>query len=182
MEIQEAINKVRLLEQEYLKNKYISSNQNSLASIKAFNDWHSAASVLFSLLNLEKDKNFIKFQEENTGGNAYVLASIYDIIHSPYEILMAKAENNINTPKDDNEDKLKIFISHSSKDKNIVKLFVDKFAGEGDSADDEYEVYKKDNCCSIVVGQSIWHRNARHTKIAAVRSTQQRVGYLWFKY
>lgn len=154
MNIQEEISKVRKLEQEYLSNKYISNNQNSLKSIKAFNDWHSAASVLFTLSNLENDKNFIKFQEENTGGNAYVLASVYDIIHSPYEILMAKVENGINTSMD-NENKLKIFISHSSKDRNIVKLFIDNFLKKGLSLTDNDIACTSFEATGVAPGENI---------------------------
>ena len=55
MNIKDEIKRVRCLEQEYLKHKYIASNQNSLESIETFGKWHSAASVLFSLANLEED-------------------------------------------------------------------------------------------------------------------------------
>ena len=127
MNIKEKIKQVRCLEQDYLRHKYIASDQNSLKSIETFGKWYSAASVLFSLANLEEDSNYKKFQEENTGGNAYALSSIYDIIHSSYEILMAKVDNNIDSPIVANNDTKVplIFISHSSKDKETVRVFID---------------------------------------------------------
>lgn len=136
MDIQEEIKKIRTLEQEYLRHKYIANNQNSLKSIETFRKWHSAASVLFTICNLENDKNFSKFQEGNTAGNAYVLSSIYDIIHSPYEILMAKVENNTIIESNYGERPV-IFISHSSKDKEIIKVFIDNFLKKGLSLCDD---------------------------------------------
>lgn len=47
MNIQEHINKVEELEKNYLTHKYICKDENSLESIRTFQEWHSAASVLF---------------------------------------------------------------------------------------------------------------------------------------
>lgn len=132
MDFHEEIKNVRNLEREYLNNKYISTNQNSLRSIETFGRWHSAASVLFVSANLENDKNFIKFKDEYNGGNAYVLATVYDAIHTSYEILMNKVEkNDKNTLDIKNNDCPQIFISHSSLDKKNVKIFVDNFLKKG---------------------------------------------------
>lgn len=92
MNIQEHINKVEELEKIYLAHKYIRMDENSLESIRTFQEWHSAASVLFCEFISEDDKFLKTFVEANISGNAYVLASIYDSIHTSYKILMSKVE------------------------------------------------------------------------------------------
>ena len=154
MAIQEEINKIRTLEKDYLRHKYIATCQNSLKSIETFGKWHSAASVLFVKYNLENDKNFLKFQEENTVGNAYVLSSIYDIIHSSYEILMAKVENNLRRESYCGEGPV-IFISHSSKDKETIKVFIDSFLKKGLSLCDDDIACTSFEATGVMPGDSI---------------------------
>ena len=156
MDFKEGISKVRALEQEYLKHKYIANNQNSLESIRTFGEWHSTASVLFSLAHLENDKNFQKFQEENTGGNAYVLANIYDVIHSSYEILMAKVEkSSFETSTTNNDNCPEVFISHSSKDKMFVKAFIDDFLKKGLSLNDNEIACTSFEATGVTPGENI---------------------------
>ena len=73
--IQEHINKVEELEKNYLAHKYIPMDENSLESIRTFQEWHSAASVLFCEFISEDDKFLKTFVEADISGNAYVLAS-----------------------------------------------------------------------------------------------------------
>lgn len=156
MDILEEKKRVRALEHEYLKHKYIANNQNSLESIRTFGDWHSAASVLFTLAHLDNDTNFRKFQDENTGGNAYVLANTYDVIHSSYEILMAKVENKSNEIDKNNYDNCpQIFISHSSKDKLFVKTFVDDFLKKGLSLSDHDIACTSFEATGVTPGENI---------------------------
>lgn len=134
METKEKIAEVRSLEQEYLAHKYISDSENSLESIRTFGNWHSAAAVLFSECFPADDKWLVKFVEEDTSGNAYVLASVYDSLHTCYEILMSRVERaNLNaTGTDDTiETSPAVFISHCSKDKDIIKLFIDNILKKG---------------------------------------------------
>lgn len=134
MGVQEKIANVRNLEQEYLKHKYISDKENSLESIRTFGEWHSAASVLFSEHIPEDNKFLSKFVETDTSGNAYVLASKYDNLHSCYEVLMSKVEKGMESiDKYDvqEEDCPAVFISHCSKDKDIIKLFIDNILKKG---------------------------------------------------
>lgn len=134
MNIQEKIAEVRSLEQEYLAHKYISHSENSLESIRTFGNWHSAAAVLFSDYIPADDKLLEKFVEEDTSGNAYVLAHVYDSLHTCYEILMSRVEKSnqescVNNST--NEQSPVVFISHCSKDKDIIKSFIDNILKKG---------------------------------------------------
>lgn len=134
MNIKERIEEVRSLEQEYLAHKYISPSENSLESIRTFGNWHSAAAVLFSEHIPADDKWLVKFVEEDTSGNAYVLAHVYDSLHTCYEILMSRVEkSNLEIRGNDstNEQSPAVFISHCSKDKEIIKLFIDNVLKKG---------------------------------------------------
>lgn len=134
MNIKERIAEVRSLEQEYLAHKYISNSENSLESIRTFGNWHSAAAVLFTEHIPADDKWLVKFVEEDTSGNAYVLAHVYDSLHTCYEILMSRVEkSNLEIRGNDstNEQSPAVFISHCSKDKEIIKLFIDNVLKKG---------------------------------------------------
>lgn len=142
MNISERLKKVRDLERMYLAHKYIGTNENSLESIRTFGEWHSAASVIFCEFLPKDDQFFKKFVEADTSGNAYVLADVYDSIHTSYEILMSKMEkeqtfrgngDSVETM----DDTPLIFISHSSKDKEIIKLFIDYILEKGLGLKDE---------------------------------------------
>lgn len=142
MNIQEHINKVEELEKNYLAHKYIRMDENSLESIRTFQEWHSAASVLFCEFISEDDKFLKTFVEADISGNAYVLASIYDSIHTSYKILMSKVEKSQkqkhnDTSTESHGDSPLIFISHSSKDREIVKLFIDNILKKGLGLTDE---------------------------------------------
>lgn len=142
MNIQEQINKVEELEKNYLAHKYIRTDENSLESIRTFQEWHSAASVLFCEFISEEDKFLKTFVEADISGNAYVLASIYDSIHTSYKILMSKVEKAQKQKHNDisaesHGDCPFIFISHSSKDREIVKLFIDNILKKGLGLTDE---------------------------------------------
>lgn len=140
MTVQEKIANVRNLEQEYLKHKYISDKENSLESIRTFGEWHGAASVLFSECIPEADKFLLKFVETDTSGNAYVLASKYDSLHSCYEVLMSRVEKGVG-PRSENDNEEEecpaVFISHCSKDKDVIKLFIDNILKKGLNLNDK---------------------------------------------
>lgn len=174
MDIQERISHIRELEKTYLKHKYISSHENSLESIRTFGDWHSAAAVLFCEYISSDDKLLKTFVEANTSGNAYVLASVYDTIHTSYEILMSKVEKELSTlsqaccPDEGSDDSPSVFISHSSKDKDIVKLFIDNILKKGLGLRDEQIACTSFEATGVEPGDSIPNyikRNIKDSKI-----------------
>lgn len=174
MDIQERISHIRELEKTYLKHKYISSHENSLESIRTFGNWHSAAAVLFCEYISSDDKLLKTFVEANTSGNAYVLASVYDTIHTSYEILMSKVEKGLSTlsqaccPDEGSDDSPSVFISHSSKDKDIVKLFIDNILKKGLGLRDEQIACTSFEATSVEPGDSIPNyikRNIKDSKI-----------------
>ena len=174
MDIQERISHIRELEKTYLKHQYISSHENSLESIRTFGNWHSAAAVLFCEYISSDDKLLKTFVEANTSGNAYILASVYDTIHTSYEILMSKVEKGLSTlsqaccPDEGSDDSPSVFISHSSKDKDIVKLFIDNILKKGLGLRDEQIACTSFEATGVEPGDSIPNyikRNIKDSKI-----------------
>lgn len=142
MNIQERIKKVEELEKNYLDHKDIRMDENSLESIRIFQEWHSAASVLFCDFISEDDRFLKTFVEADISGNAYVLSRVYDSICTSYKILMSKVEKGQKQKhKDISAESLDdcplVFISHSSKDREIVKLFIDDILKKGLGLTDE---------------------------------------------
>lgn len=127
MQIQEQITQIRYLEQEYLKHKYIRHNENSLESIRTFAEWHSASSVLFCELIPDGDIYLKRFVEADTSGNSSELASLYDSLHTSYELLINRVQKSSKTIEQSSKPLNPmplVFISHSSKDAPIIKCFI----------------------------------------------------------
>ena len=174
MDVNERIKEVRRIEREYLDHKYISNHENSLVSIKTFGDWHSAAAVLFCEYISSDDKFLKTFIEANTSGNAYVLAGVYDAIHTSYEILMSKVEKGQSTLSqvccsvEDSDDSPSVFISHASKDRDIIKLFIDNILKKGLGLNDNDIACTSFEATGVEPGDSIPNYIKRNIKGAKI--------------
>ena len=94
---------------------------------KAYHKWYDSAYVYFkSFPSLQNDADFQVFVNAEKEGNCFVLEHIYDSISPSYKVLMIKTENLNENNTDSMPDKpYKIFISHSSKDKEFVEVLVE---------------------------------------------------------
>ena len=118
---------------EELHQKYLSLRQNTPemqkdgAESRAYHEWYDNAYVYFkSFESLLKNPDFQAFVNAEKDGNCFVLAHVYDTISPSYKVLMKITENL----KDDNTETMttkpyKVFISHSSKDKEFVEALVE---------------------------------------------------------
>lgn len=99
---------------------------NSFEAIDAFHDWYSKASVCFVEQFGNNDMDVIEFRSVDNSGNGYVLLNNYYQISSCYQILLSRLNTNHMRIKS-NEDKskpMKVFVSHSSKDRYFVEALV----------------------------------------------------------
>ena len=124
----------KLLE-DYLEKSH--NNPNSYEAISAYHEWYNAACVTFVNRIGCNDQDLVKFRKVNNNGNGYTLRGNYHEISSSYAILFSKLdEAQIETNNMvENQKKLKVFISHSSKDKYFVEALVRllEFIGLDDS-------------------------------------------------
>lgn len=124
---------------ELLHKKYLSLRENTPwekrdgEECKAYHEWYDSAYVYFkSLEHLQNDPDFKIFVNAEKEGNCFVLAHVYDTISPSYKVLM-KLTGNL---KETNTDTLtmkpyKVFISHSSKDKEFVEALVEMLESIG---------------------------------------------------
>lgn len=101
-------------------------NANSRETIEAYHDWYNRACVIFVNQFGNNDLDVVRFRNVNNSGNGYTLMANYHEINSCYAILLSRLNNNqmetnINS---NNKKRLKVFISHSSKDKYFVEALV----------------------------------------------------------
>lgn len=124
---------------EELHQKYLSLRQNTPEmqrdgeECRAYHDWYDNAYVYFKSFDfLQDNPDFQVFVNADKDGNCFVLAHVYDSISPSYKVLMKKTENL----KEANTDTLKakpykVFISHSSKDKEFVEALVEMLESIG---------------------------------------------------
>ena len=124
---------------EELHQKYLSLRENTPemkrngAECKAYHEWYDNAYVYFKSFDyLQDNADFKVFVNAEKDGNCFVLAHVYDTISPSYKVLM-KFTGNL---KETNTDTLtmkpyKVFISHSSKDKEFVEALVEMLESIG---------------------------------------------------
>jgi len=158
MEIEDRIKYIKELEKEYLNHKYIRRNENSIESKRTFSQWHSEASVFFSEFFTETNTDYRVFKNADESGNAYILSDVYDTIHTSYEILLNKVKNkNVICDEANQKERTNVlvFISHSSKDKDIVKSFVDIILMNGLGLRNEDIAFTSSESTGVTPGHSI---------------------------
>lgn len=110
---------------------------NGQETITAYHDWYNNACVMFVNKFGNNDPDVIKFRNVNNKGNGYTLQDNYHDISSSYAILLSRMEDSEmgSNKKMGNQKHLKVFISHSSKDKYFVEALVRllEFIGLDDS-------------------------------------------------
>lgn len=111
--------------------------KNLTPAINAFDQWYEATLVLLSRYFDDSNSDF-KYIKEQELGNGYVRYNVYTDIRARVSMLLDKTEiMESNTASDalimtkPSKKKYKVFISHSSKDKEFVEALVDLFEGLG---------------------------------------------------
>ena len=104
---------------------------NSYIVIDEYHEWRAESEDLFSEFFDESNNHYKEFIELPKDGNGHVLMHFFNQQYPIFKLLIKKIENGevMKTKKiietEPNKEKKSVFISHASKDKEIVDAFVD---------------------------------------------------------
>lgn len=161
-DIKDEINKIRLLRADYDKLTVI---PNSREAIEAYHKWYEESVVVFSHYFDDKSKEYLNFKDVNNDANGYGLNDNYQRIRKDFCVLVDKLErgdfgetSRVSTeeiPTKQALSKKRIFISHASKDKELVSKFVDSIILLGMVLESEIIAYTSRDDTGVVPGESI---------------------------
>ena len=137
MNKQKLIDEVETLEKEYLKER-INNGKYSEKAKGALLQWYSKACKLFAAYIPKDNADFEEFIKKDS---VILFGDLYDDKIVVYNLLMASVEDGqiakpLNNPEEQINDGPAVFISHSSKDKDIIKSFIDNILIKGFRLDD----------------------------------------------
>lgn len=89
MTIKEAINEIIKLHDTYSEVRYDDKSYPVTDLIDMYHKWHSKSATLFSRYISSDDTDLIKFKSKDDG-NAYVLASLFSELETPFQLLLDK--------------------------------------------------------------------------------------------
>ena len=93
MSIRERIEEIIDLHNAYATVRYDDKNHHVTELIDMFRNWHAKSSTLFTQYISPSDSELIKFKGADSG-NAYVLASVFNDIETPFQILLEKLKSS----------------------------------------------------------------------------------------
>lgn len=136
---------------------------NSNEGIDAYHRWYDAAVVFLSDYFTDNDPDYKFFKDVDNSGNGYTLKENYRSISSRYNLLLHKAQRIIdskNVSKQNNSSNMQngmalIFVSHSSKDKEVVKIFVDEILKAGLRFEDSEIVFTSEEATGVETGENV---------------------------
>lgn len=160
--LRQEIEKVKELRDIY--NSFI-GNPNSSEAIEAYHNWYDASNVLFHRYFDEKSKEYQNFSNVDNDGNGFVLCRNYQCIRKDFCVLIDLLERgevmNIGSisseklPAKTSVSGKRIFISHASKDSQIIDKFVDSILLLGLGIDSNDIAYTSRDETGIPLGKSI---------------------------
>lgn len=162
MDIKAELQKVRDLEQAYLKQ--CNATSGSLKASDAFHAWHKAMLVFFSKVIPTDNEDFRFIKNKEAAGNGAILRGIFDQISGRYEILMDEIANGkYSLPKQNEVETNKVagakhplvFISHASADKAIIGQFIKDILKEGLGLRDENIACTSFEATGVTIGGDI---------------------------
>ena len=134
-------------------------------AIEAYLKWHEESSVVFSHYFDESCKEYANFSSVNNDVNGYGLNANYQKIRKDFCVLVDKLERGdlgLNTQtviepaqKSVLSSKKRIFISHASKDNELIGKFVDLIFLLGMGIDSEIIAYTSREDTGVPAGESI---------------------------
>ena len=138
---------------------------NSRRTIEAYHTWYDESSVVFSHYFDDKCKEYGNFTCVDNNGNGYVLNGNYQKIRKDFCVLVDKLERGdfgLNTQtviasaqQPTSSSKKRIFISHASKDKELIGEFVDSIFLLGMGMGSEIIAYTAREDTGVPAGESI---------------------------
>ena len=141
------------------------ADTNSHGTIEAYHAWYDESSVVFSHYFDDNCKEYSNFTSVDNNGNGYVLKGNYQKIRKDFCVLVDKLERGVlGVDKQTTvapiqssipTSKKRIFISHASKDGELIGKFVDLIFLLGMGIDSEIIVYTSREDTGVPAGESI---------------------------
>lgn len=138
---------------------------NSRRTIEAYHTWYDESIVVFSHYFDDNCKEYDNFTCVDNNGNGYVLNGNYQKIRKDFCVLADKLERGdfgLNTQtviasaqQSTSSSKKRIFISHASKDKELIGEFVDSIFLLGMGMGSEIIAYTSREDTGVPAGESI---------------------------
>mgnify|MGYP003300791418 CR=1 FL=1 len=138
---------------------------NSHRTIEAYHTWYDESSVVFSHYFDDSCKEYSNFTSVENNGNGYVLNGNYQKIRKDFCVLVDKLERGdwgvdkqtivASIQPSVRTSQKRIFISHASKDKELIGKFVDSIFILGMGMDSEIIAYTSREDTGIPAGESI---------------------------
>ena len=143
----------------------LASTPNLYETIEAYHKWYEESCVVFSHYFDESCKEYANFSSVNNDANGYGLNANYQKIRKDFCVLVDKLERGdlgLNTQtviepaqKSVLSSKKRIFISHASKDNELIGKFVDLIFLLGMGIDSEIIAYTSREDTGVPAGESI---------------------------
>ena len=143
----------------------LASDPNLHETIEAYHKWHEVSCVVFSHYFDESCKEYENFTNVNNDANGWGLNANYQKIRRDFCVLVDKLERGdwgvekqtivASTHLSESSSKKRIFISHASKDKELIGKFVDSLFILGMGMDSEIIAYTSREDTGIPAGESI---------------------------
>ena len=153
MTIHEEINRLNKLADDLNIAKrvdFMKSKVNSYENIDKYLEWYTDSKILFSRHFDNSNDLFSEFKSYGTDGNGFVLIGQFTRQYPIYKRLIEQLNNSPIDKKMVTENSKRIFISHSSIDKEIVNDFVNIILQNGLGINPVKDVY-----CTSVEGLKI---------------------------
>ena len=160
--IKQEIENLKKLRKDY---ESLVSEPNSRDAIEAYHGWHEASCILFSRYFGDDSKEYVNFTSIDNSGNGFVLYNNYQGIRKDFCVLIDKLERGDLGKKQlsaieqisqtQPSSKKRIFISHASKDKELINKFVDSIILLGMGVDSNIIAYTSREDTGVPPGESI---------------------------
>lgn len=93
MNIRERIDELMKLHDAYAKVRFDDKHYHVIELIEMYHGWHSKSATLFSQYISSTDSDLLRFNSAKNG-NAYVLASVFSELETPFQILVDKLKRS----------------------------------------------------------------------------------------
>lgn len=160
--IKHEIENIKKLRKDY---ESLVSEPNLRDAIEAYHRWHEASCILFSRYFGGESKEYTNFAYIDNTGNGFVLYNNYQGIRKDFCVLIDKLERGdfgekqqANIERESqihSSSKKRIFISHASKDKELINKFVDSIILLGMGIDSDIIAYTSREDTGVSLGESI---------------------------
>lgn len=154
--------KIKQLRETYDR---LASDPNLHETIEAYHKWHEESCVVFSHYFDDNCKEYTNFYSVNNDVNGYGLNTNYQKIRKDFCVLVDKLERGdlglnaqtVIAPAQQSmlSSKKRIFISHASKDSELIGKFVDSIFLLGMGIDSEIIAYTSREDTGVPAGESI---------------------------